>query len=421
MQSHECVAKHLQTSLCCTICGLLPLICCLVIAESSTEERVDEKHKILSQEAAEPTAISDVALPSEPTPDFPLVAQAPSSFSLTHSDNLTSNQSQTAGRSELNLPPSQDFPSSLDQSIAESGIRDSVLPEQGTHLSGSTGLNSQSPARNLGPAVLPPVGSSLSVSSHGALSNPLTSLSSFLPNPTSLSSLMSIGGGSSSVLPSGLRLQDATSSSLSEQSHPPQLPPLPPHLSSFSLMNPFAVSSQLQSSSLGMVSQHTRPQTQTHIAQSLPTITSSSSTLPSSQHLQQQHNIQPNVAPAAQGQGSLLQTLTSSSNVPGGMPMPLSHNIMAGAGSLPGSLPNPSALPLLPGMHNSMYPYPYTGALPSATTAVQSLPSQPITSAMVRMNTPAFPSQTLVPGYPSYVAPSLYGNTPPVTNGSFSR
>ena len=191
-----------------------------------------------SQEAAEPTAISDVALPSEPTPDFPLVAQAPSSFSLAHSDNLTLNQSQTAGRSELNLPPSQDFPSSLHQSITESGIRDSVLPERGTHLSASTGLNNQSAARNLGSAVLPPVGSSLSVSSHSALSNPLTSLSSFLPNPTSLSSLMSIGGGSGSVLPSGLRLQDATSSSLSEQSHHPQLPPLPPHLStcSFSLL-----------------------------------------------------------------------------------------------------------------------------------------------------------------------------------------
>ena len=187
-------------------------------------------------------------------------------------------------------------------------------------------------------------------------------------------------------------------------------------------MNPFAVSSQLQSSSLGMVSQHTRPQTQTHLAQTLPAI-SSATTTPSSQHLQQQHNIQPNMAPVAQGQGQggLLQTLTSSSNVPGGMPMPLSHNIMAGTGSLPGSLPNPSALPLLPGMHNNMYPYPYPGALPSATTAVQSLTSQPITSAMVRMNTPAFPSQTLVSGYPSYVAPSLYGNTPPVTNGSFSR
>jgi hypothetical protein len=70
--------------------------------------------------------------------------------------------------------------------------------------------------------------------------------------------------------------------------------------------------------------------------------------------------------------------------------------------------------------------YPYTGELPSAAAAVhvQSLPSQPIDiiSAMVRMNTPAFPSQTLVPGYPSYVAPSLYGTSqPPVTilNGSF--
>lgn len=392
----------------------------LVITESVIDERRDEEDKVSSQEAAEPTAISDVALPSEPTPDFPLQAQAPSNFSLPHSDNLASTQTQAAGSSDLNLPPSQDFPSPLEQNIAEGpgvGMRDSVLPEGGGalpgHLSRSVGLNSQSTIRSLGSIGLPPVGGGLSISGHAGQSNPLTPLSSFLPNPTSLSSLTSIGG-SSSVLSGGLRLPDATSS-LSQQSHPPQLPPLPPHLSSFSLMNTFAVSSQLQSSSLGMGGQHTRAQTQPHVAQHLPTITSAPP--PSSQHLQQpQHNLQPNMAPA---QG-LQQTLTTSSNLPAGMPMPLSHN-MASSGSLPGSLPNPSALPLLPGMPN-MYPYPYTGALPSAATAVQSLPSQPITSAMVRMNTPGFPSQTLVPGYPSYVPPSLYGNTqPPVSNGSFSR
>ena len=370
------------------------------------------------------------------------MAQAPANFTLSHSDNLTStqhNRTQSDG-SELNLrpPPSQDFPSSFDHSIAEGtgvGIRESVLPGEGgslsAHLSGSTGLNSnQSTGRNLGSIGLPPppIGDSLSVSSHGSSTNLLSSinnpLSSFLPNPSSLSSLTSIGGGGGNVLPSGLRLQDGTSS-MSQHPHPPQLQPLPPHLSSLSFMNSFA---QLQSSSLGMggnqhqQQQHSRAQTQSHniIGQNLPAITSA----PSSQHLQQpQHNIQaPNLAAPSQGPSSL-QTLTTSSNLPsGGMPpMPLSHNMVGGTGGLSGSLSNPSALPLLPGMHN-MYPYPYTGALPSAAAAVQSLPSQPITSAMVRMNTPAFPSQTLVPGYPSYVAPSLYGNTqPPVTNGSFTR
>ena len=389
-----------------------------------------------------------MALPSEPAPDFPLVAQAPANFTLPPSNSLTSAQHgrTSSNGSELNLHPppphSQEFPSSLDHSIAEGtgvgSMRESVLPESSSlpaHLSSTAGLNSnQSTAReNLGslePLPPPPIGAGLSLSSRSSTTNPLSStnsLSSFLPNPTTLSSLTSIGGsitGGGSILPSGLRLPDSTTSSVS---HPPQLPPLPSHLSSFSFMNPFA---QLQSSSLGMgvggsqQQQLSRGQTQSQIGQNLPAITSA----PSSQHLQQPpHNIQvPNIAAPSQ-QGPSLQTLTSAANLPsGGMPpMPLSHNMAAvaggTAGGLPGSLSNPSALPLLPGMHN-MYPYPYTGALPSAAAAVQSLPSQPITSAMVRMNTPAFPSQTLVPGYPSYVAPSLYGNTqPPVTNGSFTR
>ena len=239
------------------------------------------------------------------------MAQAPANFTLSHSDNLTStqhNRTQSDG-SELNLrpPPSQDFPSSFDHSIAEGtgvGIRESVLPGEGgslsAHLSGSTGLNSnQSTGRNLGSIGLPPppIGDSLSVSSHGSSTNLLSSinnpLSSFLPNPSSLSSLTSIGGGGGNVLPSGLRLQDGTSS-MSQHPHPPQLQPLPPHLSSLSFMNSFA---QLQSSSLGMggnqhqQQQHSRAQTQSHniIGQNLPAITSA----PSSQHLQQpQHNIQ---------------------------------------------------------------------------------------------------------------------------------
>ena len=423
--------------------------------ESSADETHDEEN-VSTLEAAEPTAaISEMALPSEPAPDFPLVAQAPANFTLPHSSNLTSAQHgrTSSDGSELNLHPpphsSQEFSSSLDHGITEGtagvgSMRDSVLPESGslpTHLSSSTGLNSnQSTARgNLGSiGLLPPsIGGGLSVASHSSSTNLLSStnpLSSFLPNPTSLSSLTSIGGsgvGGGSILPSGLRLPDSTTSSISQHSHPPQLPPLPSHLSSLSFMNPFA---QLQSSSLGMgvggsqqQQQHGRGQTQSQIGQNLPAITSA----PSSQHLQQpQHNIQAlNVAAPSQQGPSLQQTLTTSAaNLPSGgiPPMPLSHNMAAAggtAGGLPGSLSNPSALPLLPGMHN-MYPYPYTGTLPSAAAAVQSLPSQPITSAMVRMNTPAFPSisQSLVPGYLSYMAPSLYGNAqPPVTNGSFTR
>ena len=389
---------------------------------------MQDEGSVSGLEAVEPTAISDTALPSEPTPDFPLVAQAPSSFSLPHSDDLTSTQhgqTQTGG-GDLNLTHSQEFTSSLEQNIAEGtagpgvGMRESILSEGSSALPaplpGSRGLST---ARNLGSMGLPPIGGTLSVSSHGS-SHPLSSsspLSTFIPNPTSLSSLTSIGSGG--ILPSGLRQQDGASS-LSQHSHPPQLQPLPPHLSSFSLMNPFAVSSQLQSSSLGMLGQHGRAQTQTHMTQNLPPITSAT---PSTQHLQQQqqHSIQPTMAPAALTQG--LQALTTSANIPGGMQMPLSHNMAAGTGSLPGSLSNPSALPLLPGMHN-MYPYPYAGTLPSAAAAVQSFPSQPVTSsgAMVRMNAPGFPSQTLIPGYPSYVAPSLYGNSqPPVTNGSYTR
>ena len=263
------------------------------------------------QESAEPTAISEMALPSEPTPDFPLVAQAPSSFSLPPSESLPSNQhsrSQTGESGELSLPPSQNFPSSLSQDIAEStsrvGLRENVLPEGGsampTHLSSSLGLNSQSStSRNLSSLGLPPIGGSLPASSHSvSSSNPL---SSFLPNPTSLSSLSSSIGGSvgSNILPGGgLRLGDGVTSlsQPQQQSHPPQLQPLPPHLSSFSLMNPFAVSSHLQSSSLGMQPQQppNRAQTQrsSHVTQNLPVVTSASTTAtapPSSQHqLQQQ-------------------------------------------------------------------------------------------------------------------------------------
>ena len=401
-----------------------------------------------------------MALPSEPAPDFPAnFALPPPSNTLT---SVQHGRTSSDG-SELSLhppPPSQEFPSSLDHSITEGAgvgsMRESVLSESGSlsaHLSSTAALNggNQSTGRgnlsSLGPLPPPPIGASLplSLSSCSSSTNPLTStnpLSTFLPNPTTLSSLTSIGGsiaGGGSVLSSGLRLPDSTTSSLSQQhSHPPQLPPLPSHLSSLSFMSPFA---QLQSSSLGMgvgasqqqqQQQHSRGQTQSQIGQNLPAITSA----PSSQHLPQQqqppHNIQvPNVAAPSHQSPGLQALMTSAANLPsaGGIPpMPLSHNMAASvaaaggtAGGLPGSLSNPSALPLLSGMHN-MYPYPYTGALPSAAAAVQSLPSQPITSAMVRMNTPAFPSQTLVPGYPSYVAPSLYGNTqPPVTNGSFTR
>ena len=181
-----------------------------------------------SESSAEGVQDKEKVLPSEPAPDYPLVAQAHANFTLSHSDNLTSTQhsrTQSDG-SELNLrpPPSQDFPSSLDHNIAEGtgvGIRESVLPGEGgslsAHLSDSAGLNNNRlTGRHLGSIGLPPshIGGGLSVSSHSSSTNLLSSInnppSSFLPNPSSLSSLTSIGGGGGSVLPSGLRLQDST-------------------------------------------------------------------------------------------------------------------------------------------------------------------------------------------------------------------
>ena len=84
------------------------------------------------------------------------------------------------------------------------------------------------------------------------------------------------------------------------------------------------------------------------------------------------------------------------------LPMPLTHPIA-------GNLQNPAGLPLITGMQN-VYSYPYTATLPA----------QPITSSMIR---PGFPSQSLVPGYPQYIPPSIYGNSqqPPVSTGNFSR
>ena len=90
--------------------------------------------------------------------------------------------------------------------------------------------------------------------------------------------------------------------------------------------------------------------------------------------------------------------------------MPLAHPIACNAPSLP----------LLPGMP-AVYSYPY-----SAT-----LPTQSISSSMVRMNAPGpagFPQPgqaALAPGggYNQYMAPSLYGNAqpPPVSTGNFTR
>jgi len=90
--------------------------------------------------------------------------------------------------------------------------------------------------------------------------------------------------------------------------------------------------------------------------------------------------------------------------------MPLAHPIACNAPSLP----------LLPGMP-AVYSYPY-----SAT-----LPTQSISSSMVRMNAPGpagFPPPgqgALTPGggYNQYMAPSLYGNAqqPPVSTGNFTR
>jgi hypothetical protein len=130
-------------------------------------------------------------------------------------------------------------------------------------------------------------------------------------------------------------------------------------------------------------------------------------------------------------QGPSLQTLTISainlsSGGPGTTNAPLSHMSQHGSsGSCRGGdsrrSPRPDHCPIPPFSLECTTCIPTRGNfLRQHWAAVQSLPSQPITSAMVRMNTPAFPLQTLVPGYPSYVAPSLYGTSqPPVTNGSF--
>lgn len=108
------------------------------------------------------------------------------------------------------------------------------------------------------------------------------------------------------------------------------------------------------------------------------------------------------------------QVVTSTTNMPNfptAIQMPLTHPIT----NLPAP-GNPTGIPLLPTMP-SVYPYPYPASMPGA----QNLPSQPITSTMFRVNAPGFPPQTLVPGYPSYVQPSLYGNTPQVNASNFSR
>ena len=117
-------------------------------------------------------------------------------------------------------------------------------------------------------------------------------------------------------------------------------------------------------------------------------------------------NIQTTLNPA--------QVVTSTANMPNfpAIQMPLTHPITARLPA-PG---HPAGIPLLPTMPN-VYPYPY----PSSIPGMQSLPSQPITSTMVRMNTPGFPPQTLVSGYPSYVQPSVYGNTQQVSASNFSR
>ena len=108
------------------------------------------------------------------------------------------------------------------------------------------------------------------------------------------------------------------------------------------------------------------------------------------------------------------QVVTSTTNMPNfptAIQMPLTHPIT----NLPAP-GNPTGIPLLPTMP-SVYPYPYPASMPGA----QNLPSQPITSTMFRVNAPGFPPQTLVPGYPSYVQPSLYGSTPQVNASNFSR
>lgn len=87
--------------------------------------------------------------------------------------------------------------------------------------------------------------------------------------------------------------------------------------------------------------------------------------------------------------------------------MPLAHPIPS----------NPPNIPLLSGMP-TVYSYPYAATLPT----------QSITSSMVRVNAPgptgfAPPGQTLAPGgYHQYVPPSLYSNSqqPPVSTGNYT-
>ena len=98
------------------------------------------------------------------------------------------------------------------------------------------------------------------------------------------------------------------------------------------------------------------------------------------------------------GGGGSRPNLPSSS-----LPMPLTHPIT-------GNLQNPGGLPLIP----NMYSYPYTATIPT----------QPISTSGVRVNTPGFTPQSLVPGYPQYIPPSLYGGNsqlPPVSAANFSR
>ena len=104
------------------------------------------------------------------------------------------------------------------------------------------------------------------------------------------------------------------------------------------------------------------------------------------------------------GGGGRVANLSPSSNIS----MPLAHPIAAS---------NHTSLPLLSGMP-AVYSYPYTATLPT----------QSISSSMVRMNAPGptgFPpgGQTLVPGgYHQYVPQSLYGHSqqPPVSTCNFT-
>jgi len=85
-------------------------------------------------------------------------------------------------------------------------------------------------------------------------------------------------------------------------------------------------------------------------------------------------NIQTTLNPA--------QVVTSTANMPKlsqQFKCPLTHPITARLPA-PG---NPTGIPLLPTMPN-VYPYPYPASIPG----IQNLPSQPISSTMVRMNAP---------------------------------